>query len=96
MLMASAWVQMQEIIVEPTGALSETMPESVDVALARAQTYLIRGQLQEAAHVLELSVAGAPCLYLTGALLATCGRALCMRTQLVPHNTRAAMRRPMH
>ena len=51
-------LQLREAHAQPLGALRETQPQSVDAALAHAHQYLVKGQLQEAAHVLELSVAG--------------------------------------
>lgn len=50
--------QIREANTEQLGALSETLPDTIDAALAKAQRYMAEGQLQEAAHVLELSVAG--------------------------------------
>lgn len=58
--MQDAGMQLREANAQPstTGALTETQPHTVDAALARAHAHLIKGELQEAAHVLELSTSG--------------------------------------
>lgn len=56
----AARLKLREANAQPstTGALTETQPHTVDAALARAHAHLIKGELQEAAHVLELSTSG--------------------------------------